>query len=105
MAGGISWDLVLTIALGVALGFIFIMLIVGVIKEPLLILIVGIVVLILGTVGWFLVRPAVATYMKVTSENPDAHFGFLSVVALLSAPVVGVYWWQNHKKDKKRKSG
>lgn len=103
MGGGIAWDLVLTIALGVLLGFIFIMLVVELIKEPFLLLIVAIFALLLGVVGWYFVRPAVATYMQVTSENPDAHLAFLSVVAILSAPVVAIYWWQNHRKDGTRK--
>jgi peptidoglycan/LPS O-acetylase OafA/YrhL len=90
----------LTIALGVALGIIVAVLVLRFWPPVLALAVVGIVV---GALGWFLVMPAIATYMKVTSENPEAPMAWLAVVAFYAAIATAYYLWdRNRRKPKPR---
>src|SRR5258708_6194674 len=100
----INWGLASTIAVGMVLGCILIALLVLLIKEPLLAAILAGLALFVGAVVWFLVMPAISTYLKATS-NPemghDTAVAFWSIVGFYSAIAVAVYIWVNRKKKQK----
>jgi len=90
----------LTIALGVALGVIVAVLVLRFWPLALALAVVGIV---LGVLGWFLVMPAITSYMKVTSENPEAATVYVGIVAFYAAIAIAYYLWdRNRRKPKPR---
>src|SRR5438309_1111523 len=89
----------LTIALGVALGIIVALLVLRFWPLALALAVVGIV---LGVLGWFLVMPAIATYMKVTSENPEAVTVYVGIVSFYAAIAIAYYLWDRYRRKPKR---